>query len=215
MRKTSGRERVLEYLRKHLGEWAHNQELREASGLNDVPRVIRAFRQQGWQIEVRGDGYVRLVSLERQKPRGERKPISRKLRYQILHRDGFRCRACGRSPDNGVKLTIDHIIPVEWGGETEKANLQTHCEECNAGKQAWVKDNPPEIMQQIISQPTVEARIEALFDAFPNQDIPSTMVQLISKGALDWQRALRRIRERTGKKIKPTQGKKAYRYFKE
>lgn len=215
MRKTSGSESVLEYLREHLGEWVHNQELRLASGLNDVPRLIRAFRQQGWQIEVRGDGYVRLVSLEKQEPRGERKPISRKLRYQILYRDGFRCRACGRSPNNGVKLTIDHIIPVEWGGETEEANLQTLCEECNAGKQAWVKGNPPEIMRQIISLSTVEARIEALFDAFPNQDIPSRLIQLVSKGALDWQRGLRRIRQRTGKKIKPTPGKEAYRYFKE
>jgi hypothetical protein len=69
-------------------------------------------------------------------------------------------------------------------------------------------------MQQILSQSTVEARIEALFEAFPNQDIPSALIQLVSKGALDWQRALRRVRERTGKEIQPVSGKRAYRYFK-
>ena len=215
MRKPSGKQLVLEHLKRHLGEWVHNQELRQVSGLNDAPRVIRALRQEGWQIEVRGDGYNRLVSLEKREPRGERRRISRKLRFQILYRDGFRCRACGRGPSNGVKLVIDHIIPVDWGGTTVESNLQALCEECNAGKQAWVGGKPPEVMQQILSQPTVEARIEALFEAFPNQDVPSSLIQLISKGALDWQRALRRIRERTGKKIIPVKGRKGYRYSKD
>ncbi|GFP22402.1 hypothetical protein HKBW3S06_01630, partial [Candidatus Hakubella thermalkaliphila] len=61
---------------------------------------------------------------------------------------------------------------------------------------------------------TVESRIEALFDTFPNEDIPSEMVRLVSKGALDWQRALRRIRQRTGKKILPMEGRNGYHYFK-
>jgi 5-methylcytosine-specific restriction endonuclease McrA len=199
-RKPSGKMLVLEHLKQHVGEWIHNQEFRQISGLNDVPRVIRALRQEGWQIEVRGDGYVRLSSLEKGEPRGERKTISRKLRFQILQRDGFRCRACGRGPNNGVKLVIDHIIPIDWGGLTEESNLQTLCEECNSGKQAWVSGKPPEIMQQILSRSTVEARIEALFEAFPDQDVPSTLIQLVSKGALDWQRALRRIRKGRARK---------------
>lgn len=193
----------------------HNQKLRTISGVNDTPRAIRQLRQEGWQIEVKGDGYNRLISLERAEPKGIRGTISRKLRFQVLHRDGYRCRACGRGPDNGVKLEVDHIIPVEWGGKTELDNLQALCQDCNAGKQAWVKDKPLDVMKKIISHPTVEARIEALFDALPNQDIPSSMIQLVSKGALDWQRALRRIRQRTGKKIKPTAEKKAYCYFKD
>jgi len=214
IRKPSGQLVILEHLKQHIGEWIHNQELRQMSGLNDAPRVIRALRQEGWQIEVRGDGYVRLVSLEKGESKGKRKTISRKLRFQILQRDGFRCRACGRGPNHGAKLVIDHIIPVDWGGLTEESNLQTLCEECNSGKQAWIGGRPPRVMQQILSQFTVEARIEALFEAFPNQDIPSVFIQLVSKGALDWQRALRRVRERTGKEIRPVRGKRAYRYFK-
>lgn len=214
-RRSSGKDLILEHLKRKLGEWVHNQELREVSGLNDTPRVVRMLRQEGWPIEMRGDGYVRLASLTKQEPRGERKPISRKLRYEILQRDGFRCKACGKGPADNVKLTIDHVIPVDWGGPTEESNLQVLCEECNSGKQAWVAGSPSAIMQQILSQSTVEARIEALFEAFPDEDVPSSMIQVVSKGALDWQRALRRIRQRTGKNIVPTQGRKAYRYFRD
>lgn len=212
--KPSGKMLILEHLKQYIGEWIQNQELRQISRLNDAPRTIRALRQEGWQIEVRGDGYVRLISLEKAEPRGKRKTISRKLRFHILQRDGFRCRGCGRGPNNGIKLVIDHIIPVDWGGLTEESNLQTLCEECNSGKQAWVGGRPPRIMQQILSQSTVEARIGALFEAFPNEDIPSASIRLVSKGALDWQRALRRVRERTGREIRPVRGKRAYRYFK-
>ena len=211
----SGKDKTLKHLKEHLCKWVHNQEFRQISGLNDVPRTIRLLRQEGWQIEVRGDGYVRLVSLEKKEARGERTRISQRVRYRILHRDGFRCKACGRGPNNGVKLTIDHIIPVDWGGGNEESNLQTLCMECNEGKKAWVAGAPSQVMKEILAKPSVESRIETLFDSFPNEDITSTMIQLVSKGALDWQRALRRIREKTGKKILPTKGRTAYRYFKD
>jgi len=218
MKRQGSKNLIIEHFKKHIGEWIHNQKFRDLTNTNDVPRSIRSLRQQGWQIETRGDGYHKLISKKKLSPRGIRKPISRKERYLVFHRDGFRCRGCGRNIDDGVKLTVDHIIPVEWDGPSEMSNYQTYCEECNAGKQAWVKSNPPEIMKQILSLPTVEARIEALFDAFPNQDIPSSTIQIISKGSLDWQRALRRIRQKTGKKIIPISiklGKSIYRYFQE
>lgn len=211
----SAKEKIIDYLKQHLNEWVHNQALRQIAGVNDTPRVVRALRQEGWQIEVRGDGQNRLISVEKMAPRGVRKPINRKSRYAVLHRDNFHCQACGRGVDDNVKLEIDHIIPVDWGGETEISNLQTLCEECNAGKQAWVSQHSFEQMQDIMSKPTVESRIEALFDTFPNEDIPSETIRLVSKGSLDWQRALRRIRQTTGKKILPIEGKRGYHYFKD
>jgi hypothetical protein len=217
VKKQGSKNIIIEHLKKHIGEWIHNQKFREITGANDVPRTIRALRQEGWQIEIRGDGYHRLLNEEKLPPKGIRKAISRKERYLVFHGDGFRCRACGLSVEDGAKLTVDHIIPVDWGGPSEMANYQALCEDCNAGKQAWVKSNPSDIMKQILALPTVDARIEALFDAFPDQDIPSSTIQLVSKGALDWQRAIRRIREKTGKKIIPVSralGKSIYRYFK-
>lgn len=211
----SGKRQILEYLKEHVGQWAHNQELRNVSSTNDTPRTIRLLRQEGWMINVRGDGYVMLTSLEKGVTRGERKAINEKVRYQVFSRDAFRCKACGRGADNGIKLTVDHTIPVDWGGTNDMSNLLTLCEECNRGKKAWISAAPSQTMKKIMGKPTIEQRIETLFSEFPNQDIPSTTVQLVSKGALDWQRALRRIRQKTGRKILPVQGRTAYRYIKE
>jgi len=215
VKRVSRKQQIIEYLKEHLNQWIHNQELRDLSGLNDVPRTIRLLRQEGWKIDVRGDGYVMLTSLERGSARGMRKAISERLRYEVLSRDGFRCQACGRGASDGIRLTVDHIVPVDWGGTNDKKNLLTLCEECNRGKKAWVDSVPSRDMVEILSKPTVESRIEALFDSFPDQDIPSEMIRLVSGGALDWQRALRRIRQRSGKQILPVQGRTAYRYITE
>ncbi len=211
----SRKEKTLDHLKKNLNKWIHNQELRDLSGLNDVPRTVRLLRQEGWKIDVRGDGYVMLTSLAKGVARGKRKAINEKVRYQVFSRDAFRCRACGRSAKDGVKLNVDHATPVDWGGTNDISNLITLCDECNRGKKAWVNSVPSQSMQQIMNNQTVEKRIEALFDEFPNQDIPSLMIQLVSKGSLDWQRALRRIRQRTGKKILPIQDRTGYHYIKE
>lgn len=60
--------------------------------------------------------------------------MSVSLRYDILKRDHFKCSICGKGKEDGVKLEVDHIIPVSRGGKTEMSNLQTLCETCNRGK---------------------------------------------------------------------------------
>lgn len=62
--------------------------------------------------------------------------IGWRLRFLTLRRDGFRCRACGKSPANtaGVELVVDHVLAWSNGGETVLENLQTLCVECNGGK---------------------------------------------------------------------------------
>ena len=64
----------------------------------------------------------------------ERSKMTNSLRYDILKRDNFRCQICGSSAQDGVKLHVDHIIPVSKGGKTIKSNLRTLCERCNLGK---------------------------------------------------------------------------------
>lgn len=64
----------------------------------------------------------------------ERSKMSVSLRYDILKRDHFKCSICGKGKEDGVKLEVDHIIPVSRGGKTEMSNLQTLCETCNRGK---------------------------------------------------------------------------------
>jgi hypothetical protein len=66
--------------------------------------------------------------------------ISRRLRFEILRRDGHTCRYCGAmAPD--VKLTVDHVIPTALGGSDEPANLVTACVDCNSGKASTNPDS--------------------------------------------------------------------------
>ena len=51
-----------------------------------------------------------------------------------MKRDGFKCKICGRTEKDGIKLHVDHIKPVSKGGKTVMSNLQTLCEGCNIGK---------------------------------------------------------------------------------
>jgi 5-methylcytosine-specific restriction endonuclease McrA len=41
-----------------------------------------------------------------------RKPLSKKLRFEVFKRDGFSCQYCGAHPPD-VLLEIDHVIPVK------------------------------------------------------------------------------------------------------
>lgn len=66
----------------------------------------------------------------------ERKKMTSKLRAAIKERDGYRCKICGKSEADGVKLEVDHIVPISKGGLTVEDNLQTLCQDCNRGKGA-------------------------------------------------------------------------------
>lgn len=75
--------------------------------------------------------YQNSEEMRRKRARSQMTP---KLRYSILKRDGFRCQICGRTADDGIKLHVDHILPVSKGGETVPNNLRTLCDTCNLGK---------------------------------------------------------------------------------
>lgn len=67
--------------------------------------------------------------------------VSRRLRFEILRRDGYACRYCGsRAPD--VSLTVDHVIPVALGGGDEPSNLVAACSGCNSGKASVGPESP-------------------------------------------------------------------------
>lgn len=57
-----------------------------------------------------------------------------RLRFAIFRRDLFRCRYCGRSPQDGTVLTLEHFVPISKGGTFDVSNLLTACHECNQGK---------------------------------------------------------------------------------
>ena len=79
--------------------------------------------------------YMKIV-MKRTKPNKNpnRKPISGKTRINVLERDDYTCQMCGATVEDGVKLHIDHIIPVSKGGTNDTDNLQVLCHKCNLAK---------------------------------------------------------------------------------
>jgi len=71
-----------------------------------------------------------------------RKPIGKKLRFEIFKRDGFACQYCGSTPPE-VVLHVDHIHPVAKGGDNDCSNLITACSSCNHGKGATELSSVP------------------------------------------------------------------------
>lgn len=69
---------------------------------------------------------VPVPDIEEKQPEG--------YRSALLSRENKKCRCCGRQLGKGVKLEIDHIIPVKMGGKTELDNLQILCKTCNLEK---------------------------------------------------------------------------------
>lgn len=60
----------------------------------------------------------------------DRKPLSKKTRFEVFKRDQFTCQYCGNKPPN-TTLEIDHIKAVSKGGNDEIINLITSCFDCN------------------------------------------------------------------------------------
>lgn len=67
--------------------------------------------------------------------------IRREKRLAIYLRDGLACVYCGSSIEDGVKLTLDHIVPHSKRGNNKPTNLVTCCHKCNSsrGSRSWRK----------------------------------------------------------------------------
>lgn len=77
----------------------------------------------------------------------ERRPLSKKLRFEVFKRDSFTCQYCGaKAPD--VVLQCDHVNPVSKGGDNDILNLITSCAACNSGKGARKLDDHQEVERQ-------------------------------------------------------------------
>ena len=60
------------------------------------------------------------------------------VRTLVLFRDGYECQIRG-SRCTGVATEVDHIVPLEQGGEPlDPANLRAACRPCNAAGGAVV-----------------------------------------------------------------------------
>lgn len=115
-----------------LGGSISRNDLRRHKILKDFPKYgiyEKRFGSFGKARKLAG------LPLKTGRPRNpNKKRIALRLRFEILSRDKFTCQYCGRTPQDGAKLAIDHIIPFSKGGKTISENLITSCSKCNAGK---------------------------------------------------------------------------------
>lgn len=204
----SAKAKMLEYLLAHVKEFVPRERLRQVSGgISDWARQIRTLRQEGWDIETitkTPGGYI--LKSDKKGPGIERGIIDRKTRYMVLERDNSTCQRCGKTIKDGVKLDIDHIIPVEWWNNknmsvNDMSNLQVLCEPCNEGKKDFVKAQDSEVMKKVSAAPSGYKRLKVFFECCPNTDIPVDILQTISR-IRDWERTLRFIREKEKMPIK-------------
>jgi len=76
-----------------------------------------------------------------------RKPISKKVRFEVFKRDNFTCQYCSARPPL-IPIEVDHIIPVSKGGLNDMDNLITACFDCNRGKGAKELTCSPETLKE-------------------------------------------------------------------
>ena len=63
--------------------------------------------------------------------------ITKHKRWLLYTLHDFPCAYCGTKLTEGAFLTLDHIVPIEYGGTHNKAdNLVTSCRSCNSSKEA-------------------------------------------------------------------------------
>lgn len=192
----SAGDKMLEYLLAHVGVEVSRETLREVSGnIQDWQRALRLKRQKtGLDIVATKDGYILTSSDPKHEPQ-LRKAIDNKMKYAVLQRDNSTCQRCGANIHNtpGVKLVIDHKVPVELGGETIIDNLWTLCSDCNGGKQAFFTDENTERMKEIMQMSSAGKRLQAYFELHLNKVIEPIKLQSVAN-VRDWERTLRMVR---------------------
>lgn len=53
-------------------------------------------------------------------------------RLALYLRDGLACVWCEAGIEDGLELSLDHLVPVARGGDNKTSNLLTACRTCNS-----------------------------------------------------------------------------------
>lgn len=158
-RKIGTKERIRQYLGSRVGQVVKGSEIRDAVGnVTEWARRLRELREnEGWDIRSHIDdstlkpGEYRLATIP-PAPQDYRfaKPISARLRAEVLERNGYTCQMCGVAagdpdPDMSgrtIRLHIGHIVDRIHGGPDNLSNLRALCSRCNQGARNTVQEPP-------------------------------------------------------------------------
>lgn len=198
MARTEGaKPKLLRYFKEHVGEQIHRDTLEELVGhVGDWERSLRTLRDDGYIIEY--DRTTKCYCFPFFDPQNEPKDaryISAKLKALVMIRDNSTCQMCGRTVKHDhIRVHIDHIVPLSWGGKTELENLQVLCGDCNEGKKNFVESENPELMARISLATSTKERLRLYFEYYQNTLIEVEKLSVIAR-TRDWTRQLRYIRQ--------------------
>lgn len=123
------------------------------------------------------------------------KQIDKTTRARIIHRDGYRCQMCGKTPsEDKIKLQIDHRIPQGWGGSSEESNLWTLCSECNSGKKNYFDTITDPDVRKAIIHGEIWVRLGELLKSKQGEFVPKEILSTVAFSHDDWERRLRELK---------------------
>ncbi len=158
MPRIGSKERIRRFFCDNVGVVLDSKQLQEASGgAREFGRRIRELREEGWQIKTHNDRsdlkpgqYILEDNTVRSRQYIFASRISKRVRAQVLERNGYTCQMCGaaageddeQNPGRAVRLHIGHIVDRSHGGTDEPANLRALCSACNQGAKNVVQEPP-------------------------------------------------------------------------
>ncbi len=122
--------------------WELKVKFRQGRGLN----FTSTHRKQLAKVLV-ARHHVELIASRQKKPKI--RPTSQDLitrfyeswdwkraRYDFIKDKKRRCECCGATPEDGIRIVVDHIKPIRyhWHLRLEPTNFQMLCDPCNMGK---------------------------------------------------------------------------------
>ncbi len=162
MPRVSSKQKLGDFLRLHVGKVVTSTQLQHASGgASEWARRLRELRETGWAVRSHNDRadlkpgeYIleKLPSKEAQAYVFAR-PVSKRIRAQVLERNGYTCQMCGAgagesdelNPGRTVRLHVGHIVDRSLGGKDELSNLRALCSACNQGAKNIVQEPPSRV----------------------------------------------------------------------
>jgi 5-methylcytosine-specific restriction endonuclease McrA len=159
MRKPGSKERIRRFLLANIGKMVTSKQIRDAIGteITEWARRVRELREdEKWPILTHNDRadlkpgqYILTDVPPERKGVLFSRPISAKLRAEVLDRNGFTCQMCGLTPGDidpstgrKVRLHIGHIKDKSLGGKDELGNLRSLCSTCNQGAKNITAEKP-------------------------------------------------------------------------
>jgi hypothetical protein len=100
---------------------------------------------------------------------------------------------CGASVEDGARLVIDHKVPREWGGKTQRENLWALCTDCNAGKKHHFSSQDADIMKKVMCHKSVHVRLGEFLKASRPHGVPAYAMEFVADQA-DWMKRTRELR---------------------